>query len=41
LSIVRTLVELHGGSLAIESDLGRGTRVRVSVPATRVLSSVA
>jgi PAS domain S-box-containing protein len=41
LSIVRTLVELHGGTLSIESDLGRGTRVRVRVPATRVLSTAA
>jgi PAS domain S-box-containing protein len=41
LSIVRTLVELHGGTLSIESDLGRGTRVRVRVPAIRVLSSAA
>jgi signal transduction histidine kinase len=34
-------VELHGGTLSIESDLGRGTRVRVRVPAIRVLSSAA
>jgi PAS domain S-box-containing protein len=39
LSIVRTLVELHGGTLTIESDIGTGTRVSVRVPAERVLSA--
>jgi len=39
LSIVRTLVELHGGTLTIESDIGAGTRVSVRVPAERVLSA--
>jgi two-component system cell cycle sensor histidine kinase PleC len=32
LTIVRSLVDLHGGKLQIESDLGKGTRVRVSLP---------
>jgi PAS domain S-box-containing protein len=39
LSIVRTLVELHGGTLSIESEVGCGTSVRVRVPATRILSA--
>jgi two-component system, cell cycle sensor histidine kinase PleC len=35
LSIVAKLVELHGGTLAIDSALGEGTRVRVTLPAWR------
>jgi two-component system phosphate regulon sensor histidine kinase PhoR len=33
LAIVKHLVEAHHGILAIESELGRGTRVRVTLPA--------
>ena len=32
LSLVRTLVELHGGEVRVESTLGRGTTFRVSIP---------
>ncbi len=32
LSIVKSLVELHGGSMALESEPGRGTRVSVRFP---------
>jgi signal transduction histidine kinase len=32
LSIVKSLVELHGGSMTLESEPGRGTRVTVSFP---------
>jgi PAS domain S-box-containing protein len=32
LTIVNSLVELHGGKLNIESELGKGTRVRISLP---------
>jgi PAS domain S-box-containing protein len=38
LSIVRTLVRMHGGTLSIESDVGMGTSVTVRIPAERVLS---
>ncbi len=36
LSITQALVELHGGVLGIDSDLGAGTTVTVSLPAERV-----
>jgi PAS domain S-box-containing protein len=32
LTLVRTLAELHGGQLTIESQLGRGTKVHVDLP---------
>ncbi len=35
LPIARCLVERHGGSLHIESRLGRGTKVRILLPALR------
>lgn len=34
LSICRSIVELHGGHLAIESSPGQGTKVRVTLPLT-------
>lgn len=37
LSIVRTLVDLHGGLLTVDSHLDAGTRVTVRLPAERVL----
>jgi two-component system cell cycle sensor histidine kinase PleC len=36
LSITRGLVTLHGGSIALDSVVGRGTIVSVSLPASRV-----
>jgi two-component system phosphate regulon sensor histidine kinase PhoR len=33
LAIVKHLVQAHGGSLVIESELGKGTRVRITLPA--------
>jgi PAS domain S-box-containing protein len=40
LSIVKALVELHGGALAIDSAPGVGTTIKVTVPADRVESIV-
>jgi two-component system, cell cycle sensor histidine kinase PleC len=37
LPIVKGLMEVHGGEIAIESEPGRGTNVIVSFPAARVL----
>jgi signal transduction histidine kinase len=36
LSIVKSLVELHGGTMALESEPGRGTRVTVRFPESGV-----
>ncbi|MFN4281031.1 MAG: ATP-binding protein [Alphaproteobacteria bacterium] len=36
MALVKALVELHQGRVALESGLGRGTRVVVSLPAARV-----
>ncbi|MEI6556960.1 MAG: PAS domain S-box protein [Rhodospirillaceae bacterium] len=38
LAISRNLMELHGGSLEIESEASRGTTARMRFPASRVLS---
>jgi len=37
LPIVKALVELHGGYLQVESERGVGTRVTVSLPASRLV----
>ena len=34
LALVQELVKLHGGSIAVESELGRGTTFTVSIPST-------
>jgi signal transduction histidine kinase len=33
LPISRRIVEAHGGSISIESELGRGTTIRIILPA--------
>jgi signal transduction histidine kinase/CheY-like chemotaxis protein len=35
LSIVKTLVELHGGQVSIESELGKGTSFHVTLPLSK------
>ena len=39
LPLARSLMELHGGGLAIDSRPGEGTRVRLSFPAARTLAA--
>ena len=39
LPLARSLVELHGGSLEIDSEVGRGTTVRITLPPERVATS--
>ncbi|WP_158043782.1 PAS domain-containing sensor histidine kinase [Skermanella pratensis] len=41
LPLARSLVALHGGTLSIESEPGRGTTVTVRLPAERVIRKVA
>jgi signal transduction histidine kinase len=41
LPLARRLAELHGGSLQINSEKGRGTTITVTLPATRVLADTA
>ncbi|HJN59834.1 MAG TPA: ATP-binding protein, partial [Alphaproteobacteria bacterium] len=38
LPLARTLAELHGGELELQSELGVGTTVTICFPATRVAS---
>ena len=39
LPLARKLAELHGGSLAVESEKGRGTSVTVTLPPGRVVAA--
>ncbi len=32
LTIVKAIVDAHGGAIAVESDIGRGTTFRVTLP---------
>ncbi|HUT48746.1 MAG TPA: HAMP domain-containing sensor histidine kinase [Alphaproteobacteria bacterium] len=38
LPLTRSLIELHGGSFSVESKVGRGTRVRLTFPAERIVA---
>ena len=37
LSLTKRLIELHGGGIAIDSEVGSGTTVTIRFPAERVL----
>jgi signal transduction histidine kinase len=37
LSLVRVLAELHGGRVTVNSQPGRGTAIRVSLPPWRAM----
>jgi two-component system cell cycle sensor histidine kinase PleC len=41
LAIVKNLIELHGGSLILESELRKGTEAKVVLPGYRVLRAMA
>jgi len=41
LSLTKALVELHGGTLDLQSQVGVGTTVTVRFPATRIVASLA
>ena len=41
LALVRSLAELHGGKIEIESDLGQGTSVSVDIPVEAIASHAA
>jgi signal transduction histidine kinase len=41
MAIVKKIVDLHGGDISVESAPGRGTRVRISLPAVVIAQSLA
>jgi PAS domain S-box-containing protein len=40
MSIVKKIVDLHGGDIGVESTPGRGTRVRIALPAAAVTQPI-
>ena len=40
LPLTKALVELHGGHLAIESELGVGTKVTMAFPVERLIGQI-
>lgn len=38
LPLAKAMIELHGGDLTLESDIGQGTTIHIIMPAERVLS---
>lgn len=40
LAICKTLVELHGGGIDIDSEFGKGTKMSIVLPGERVLADV-
>jgi signal transduction histidine kinase len=41
LPLAKALIELHGGSLSLDSAVGQGTTVIAQLPKARVLSTAA
>jgi len=41
MAIVKKIVDLHGGDITLDSSPGRGTRVRITLPAVGVAQSLA
>ncbi|WP_417429310.1 ATP-binding protein [Kiloniella sp.] len=39
LSLTKKLIEFHQGTLKIESDLGKGTKVTITLPNERIIHS--
>jgi two-component system, cell cycle sensor histidine kinase PleC len=39
LPLCKSLIELHGGRLVLESAIGRGTAVTIAIPKERVLAT--
>jgi signal transduction histidine kinase len=37
LTLVRSMIEVHGGSLTLESEVGFGTKATLTFPANRIL----
>lgn len=37
LSLVKSIVELHGGSIFVESEYGKGSKFTVTIPTSKVM----